>query len=208
MIKNLVFDLGNVLISFRPSEFLDKKNYPGTIKSKILSDIFDSKEWLMLDNGDINTREAIERIALKSSLNIDEITHIFNLRHEIIFPLDQNVRLLPDLKKQGFRLYFLSNFPMDLFEEVKTGYYFFKHFDGGVISAEAKASKPDRKIYETLLINYSLLAEECLFIDDLEINVKGAEATGMHGLVTFGALGILSEIEKAVSVASSKCSGN
>ena len=137
----------------------------------------------MLDNGDINTKEAIDSIALKSSLNKDEIAHIFNLRHEMIFPLDQNVRLLPDLKKQGFRLYFLSNFPMDLFEEVKTGYYFFKYFDGGVISAEAKASKPDRKIYEILLEKYSLIPEECLFIDDLEINVKAAEATGMNGLL-------------------------
>ena len=203
MIKNLVFDLGNVLISFRPSDFLDKKNYPRTIKSKILSDIFGSKEWLMLDNGDINTQQAIDGIALKSTLNKEEITHIFNLRHEIIFPLDQNVRLLPGLKKQGFRLYFLSNFPMDLFEEVKTGYYFFKYFDGGLISAEAKASKPDKKIYETLLGKYSLVPEECLFIDDIEINVKAAESIGMHGLVTFGALGILCEIEKALSIASS-----
>jgi FMN phosphatase YigB (HAD superfamily) len=202
MIKNLVFDLGNVLISFRPSEYLDKKEYSGTIKSKILSDIFDSKEWGMLDNGDINTKEAIDRISKKSSLNLDEITHIFNLRREIIFPLDQNVRLLPGLKKRGFSLYFLSNFPIDLFEEVKTGYYFFKYFDGGVISSEAKASKPDRMIYEILLNKYSLIPEECLFIDDIEINVRAAEATGMHGLITFGALGILSEIEKAVSIAS------
>ena len=155
MIKNIVFDLGNVLISFRPSEYFDKKNYPETIKSKILSDIFGSKEWLMLDNGDINTLEAIDAIALKSSLKREEIAHIFNLRTEMMFPLDQNVRLLPELKKQGFRLYYLSNFPIDIFEEIKTGYYFFKYFDGGVISAEVKFSKPDRRIYEILLEKYS-----------------------------------------------------
>ena len=202
MIKNLVFDLGNVLISFRPSEYFDKKDYPDSVKARILSDIFGSKEWLMLDNGDINTREAIDSIASKSTLNKEEIAHIFNLRTELIFPLDQNVRLLPGLKKQGFRLYFLSNFPMDLFEEVKTGYYFFKYFDGGVISAEAKASKPESKIYEILLKKYSLLPEECLFIDDLEVNVKAAEAAGMNGLVTFGALGISREIENALANAS------
>ena len=63
---------------------------------------------------------------------------------------------------------------MDIFEEVKTGYYFFKYFDGGVISAEVKLSKPDSQIYEILLEKYSLVPEECLFIDDLEINVKGS----------------------------------
>jgi putative hydrolase of the HAD superfamily len=202
MIKNLVFDLGNVLISFKPSEFFDKKDYPENVKAKILSDIFGSNEWLMLDNGDINTNQAIDSIALKSTLNKEEIAHIFNLRAELIFPLDQNVRLLPELKKQGYRLYFLSNFPMDLFEEVKTGYYFFKYFDGGVISAEAKASKPDRRIYEILMEKYNLVPSQCLFIDDLEVNVKAAEAAGMSGLVTFGALGISKEIENAISVAS------
>jgi putative hydrolase of the HAD superfamily len=202
MIKNLVFDLGNVLISFKPSEFFDKKDYPENVKAKILSDIFGSNEWLMLDNGDINTNQAIDSIASKSTLNKEEIAHIFNLRTELIFPLDQNVRLLPGLKKQGYRLYFLSNFPMDLFEEVKTGYYFFKYFDGGVISAEAKASKPDRRIYEILMEKYNLVPNQCLFIDDLEVNVRAAEAAGMNGLVTFGALGISKEIENAISVAS------
>ena len=57
MIKNIIFDLGNVLISFKPSEYFDKKNYPRSIKAAILSDIFGSKEWLMLDNGEITTSE-------------------------------------------------------------------------------------------------------------------------------------------------------
>jgi epoxide hydrolase-like predicted phosphatase len=199
MIKNIVFDLGNVLISFRPSEYFDKKNYPENIKAKILSDIFGSKEWHMLDNGLINTAQAINSIAATSSLNKEEIAHIFNLRSELLFPLDQNVRLLPELKKQGFRLFFLSNFPLDLYEEVKTGYYFFKYFDGGVISAEAKASKPDSRIYDILLKKYSLVPEECLYIDDLEINVKAGETAGMKGLVTFGSHEISGDIEKALA---------
>jgi len=201
MIKNLVFDLGNVLISFKPAEFFDKKDYPESVKAKILSDIFGSKEWLLLDNGDINTNQAIDSIASKSTLKKEEIAHIFNLRTELIFPLDQNVRLLPELKKQGYKLYFLSNFPMDLFEEVKTGYYFFKYFDGGVISAEAKSSKPDLKIYKILLEKYNLVPNQCLFIDDLEVNVSAAETAGMNGLVTFGALGISKEIENALATA-------
>ncbi len=204
MIKNIVFDLGNVLISFRPSEFFDKKNYPENIKATILSDIFGSKEWGMLDNGEINTAEAIDSIALKSTLQKEEIAHIFNLRAELIYPIDPNVRLLPELRKRGFRLYFLSNFPVDLFEEVKTGYYFFKYFEGGLISAEAKFSKPDSRIFKILILKYSLSPEECLFIDDLEINVRTAEAIGMKGLITYGSLEISQEIEKALVLLTEK----
>jgi glucose-1-phosphatase len=186
MIKNIVFDLGNVLLSFNPAEFFEKKNFPENIRVKILSDIFGSQEWRMLDNGDISTTEAIESISSKSTLKREEIDHIFNLRAEMMFPLDCNVRLLPELKKQGFKLYYLSNFPIDIFEEIRNGYFFFKHFDGGVISSEVKFSKPERRIYEILLENYSLIPGESLFIDDIEINVRAAENLGMKGLVTFG----------------------
>jgi epoxide hydrolase-like predicted phosphatase len=198
MIKNIVFDLGNVLISFNPSEYFDKKNYSEKIKERILADIFGSKEWLMLDNGEITLPEVIEAIASKSSLKREEIAHIFNLRTELMYPLDPNIKLLPELKKLGFRLYFLSNFPLDIFEEVKSGYFFFSYFDGGIISAEARYSKPDSRIYEVLLKKYSLIAGESLFIDDLEVNVKAAESVGMKGIVTFGSTEISEKIEAAL----------
>jgi epoxide hydrolase-like predicted phosphatase len=198
MLKNIIFDLGNVLISFRPSEYFNKNNYPENIKTTILSDIFGSKEWRLIDNGEITTLEAINSIASRSSLKKEEIAHIFNLRLDLMFPLDLNVRLLPELNKRGFKLYYLSNFPIDIFEEVRTGYYFFKYFDGGLISAEAKYSKPDRRIYEILLEKYNLLPQECLFIDDIEINVRVAEDLGMTGLVTHGSLEISREIEDSI----------
>ena len=45
MIKNIVFDLGNVLISFKPAEFLDNMGLPQQVKNTILNDIFNSREW-------------------------------------------------------------------------------------------------------------------------------------------------------------------
>ncbi len=186
MIKNIIFDLGNVLISFVPSEYLVKKNYPANIRNTILTDIFQSQEWKMLDNGNITVPEAIESIAAKSSLNKEEIALVFNFRRDIMFPFDDNARLLPALRKQGYRLYYLSNFPLDVFEEIKNDYFFFRHFDGGIISAEVKLSKPDIRIYEYLIRHYGLNPDESLYIDDIEENVRAAEATGMKGMVTNG----------------------
>ena len=200
MIKNIVFDLGNVLISFLPSEFLKKKNYPENIRLTILADIFGSSEWRMLDNGDITTWEAIDAISLKSTLKREEIALIFNFRTAIMFPLDDNVRLLPGLKKHGFKLFYLSNFPMDIFEEIKNGYYFFKYFDGGIISSEVKLSKPDIKIFKFLLKKYSLKPLESLYIDDVETNVRAAESAGMKGLVTYGVPDISDKLEKKLNL--------
>lgn len=200
MIRNIIFDLGNVLISFVPSEYLLKKNYPRNIRNTILSDIFQSPEWKMLDNGNITVPEAIESIAARSSLNREEIALVFNFRRDIMFPLDDNARLLPALRKQGYRLYYLSNFPLDVFEEIKNDYFFFTHFDGGIISSEVKLSKPDIRIYEYLTRHYSLNPEESLFIDDIEENVRAAEAAGMMGMVTNGSPRIAEQLGNRLDV--------
>ncbi|MCJ7449987.1 MAG: HAD family phosphatase [Bacteroidales bacterium] len=196
MIKNIVFDLGNVLISFRPPEYLVKKNYPENIRNTILTDVFGSTEWRMLDNGDITTREAIDAISMKSSLKREEIALVFSFRTDIMFPLDDNVRLLPGLKKQGFRLFYLSNFPLDIFDEIKDGYYFFKYFDGGIISSEVKLSKPDIRIFKYLLKKYSMKPGECFYVDDIETNVMAAESAGIKGLTTNGNPDISEMLEK------------
>jgi HAD superfamily hydrolase (TIGR01509 family) len=200
MIRNIIFDLGNVLISFIPSEYLKKKNYPSTIRNIIISDIFQSEEWKKLDNGEITVYEAIDSIAIRSALKREEIALVFNFRTDIMFPLDDNVRLLPELKKQGFGVYYLSNFPLDTFEDVKNDYYFFRYFDGGIISAEVKLSKPDVRIYKCFLERYSLKAEECFYIDDIEENVRAAESTGIESLLTNGSPKIAAMIEEKLNI--------
>jgi epoxide hydrolase-like predicted phosphatase len=200
MIRNIVFDLGNVLISFIPSEYLKKKNYPSNIRNTILNDIFRSEEWKKLDNGEITIAEAIDSISHKSALKREEIALAFNLRIDIMFPLDDNVRLLPELKKQGFRVYYLSNFHIDTFEVVKSDYYFFRYFDGGVISADIKLSKPDVRIYRYLLSKYSLNPEDCLYIDDIEENILAAESAGMQSFLTYGSPKFSAELEERLKI--------
>ncbi len=179
MIKNIIFDLGNVLLSWKPDDYFRKSGFDDNTVSQILKDVFKSPEWFSLDNGDISTQEAIEKITAKSSLKKDFICSLFDLRTKIIFPLTENINLLPRLKKNGYKLYYLSNFPLDFFEEVKIQYDFFKYFNGGIISAGVRHSKPDIKIYQILIDKYQLNPKECLYIDDMEVNVKAAETAGM-----------------------------
>jgi haloacid dehalogenase superfamily, subfamily IA, variant 3 with third motif having DD or ED len=196
MIRNIIFDLGNVLISFRPEEYLIKNNYPEAKRKIIHSDIFGSNEWLLLDNGEISTPEAIDSIAGKSSLRRQEIALIFNKRTEIMSAVDNNTKLVPGLKKVGYRLYYLSNFPADIFDEVKRSYPFFKYFDGGIISAIVRYSKPNPEIFRLLLEKYGLNPSECFFIDDHEENILVAESIGMKGFCTSGSTNISDEFFK------------
>ena len=195
MIKNIVFDLGNVLISFKPAEYLKSKDYNPHQQELILSDIFRSREWLLIDNGDITTEEAIERIASVSELKTDLIARIFKNRMDLFSPMSNNVKILPEIKKRGFKLYYLSNFPGDVFPEVINENPFFKYFDGGIVSAFVRCSKPDHHIYKLLFNTYRIDPAESLYIDDLEINVKSAVSLGMKGFVTHGSENISDLIE-------------
>jgi len=107
-----------------------------------------------------------------------------------MFPLKDNTKMLPGLRKEGFKLYYLSNFHIDIFTELKNSYSFFKCFNGGIISAEVKHSKPDPAFYLILMEKYYLKAEECFFIDDTEVNIKTAEALGMKCFFTAGSISI------------------
>ena len=196
MIRNVIFDLGNVLISFSPADYLKKKGYPEHIRSVILNDIFHSEEWTKLDEGVITTEEAIDSICIKSALKRQEIALIFDFRIDIMFPLDFNVRLLPALKKRGFSVYYLSNFHLDTFEVVSNDYFFFRYFDGGIVSSNVKLAKPDIRIYNLMLDKYTLDPSECLFIDDVEVNVQSAADAGMKVLNTFGSENISDMLEK------------
>lgn len=200
MIKNIVFDLGNVLISFKPADYLNKLGYSGKLKNVILEDIFRSKEWQLMDKGEISRAVATRRISERSSLSRQEIEAVFDLRIKILHPIEGNTGMLPALKKSGFKLYFLSNFPDDIFDEVFDRYPFFSLFDGGFISSRVKSAKPDRRIFEILLEKYSLNSEECLFIDDDESNVRTGVSMGMSCIHLSDPAELPDQLKKRVSV--------
>jgi putative hydrolase of the HAD superfamily len=79
---------------------------------------------------------------------------------------------------------------------IRYDYYFFRYFDGGIISADIKISKPDIRIYKYFFSKYALKPDECLYIDDVEENVLAAASTGMQVFLTYGSTKISDELEE------------
>ncbi len=180
-IRNIVFDLGNVLISYNPEDFHLKKGDSAENTELFISDVYKSPEWQLIDKGEMTVEEAIPSIASRSTLTEPEIARIFKLREELLFAIDHNASLLKQLKKARFGLYYISNFPHDMFDALSKKYDFFRLFDGGIYSASIKVLKPDPEIYKRLIKDYGLIASESLFIDDLKQN---AEAAAKEGFLT------------------------
>ena len=181
MIKNVCFDVGNVLIDYQPDRYLREIGVPDIKREAMLKDIFFSKEWEQLDNGDITFDEAYDIIEKKSILTREEIISVFEDHLLKIFSLiDANVSLLPVIKQYGYKLFYISNFTERYFYRMQKKFPIWDIFDDGVISAAIKMSKPGKDIFLYAFNQFGIDPKESVFIDDLPENVATAKSLGME----------------------------
>lgn len=182
---NFIFDIGNVILSFKPEIFL-KGLWDSETQIDIINKIvFTSMEWILLDKGIITHEEAVNRMCSASPENEGLIRKTMECYQDMFVPLDETVAFLYDLKKQNQKLYYLSNFHKKASEWIIAMYPFFSLFDGGIFSCDVHLLKPDLKIYHLLLEKYKLESEMCIFMDDTEENVIAAKEVGINGIHFF-----------------------
>lgn len=183
MIKNIVFDMGKVLLDYDPvlvcRQFTDRQEEINMIEKEL----FGAEEWTLLDRGAISEEEALERVSKR--LPDDHMRELagFSLKHwheYNISPMEGMEELVRELKEKGFHIYLCSNASLRFwaFEQRIPG---IGYFDGLLVSAEEKCLKPEREIYERLFEKFQILPEESFFIDDIQANIDGAAQCGMAG---------------------------
>lgn len=181
MIKNIIFDLGNVLIRFKPEEFINK-NIKKEYREKFFNVIFKGQEWADLDRGVLEYSDVVKIFSEKIPECSSEIKKLFdNYILDVLEPIEKNIEIMKSLKGK-YKLFVLSNFHYPAFDYIFKNWEFFKYFDGKVVSGHCKLLKPEKKIYELLCLTYSLKPNECVFIDDTKANIEAAEEFGINGI--------------------------
>lgn len=187
MIRNIVFDMGQVLIRWRPEEMLERFDLSQEEKTMVLQELFWSPEWIAQDRGIITEADMIARVSarLPETLHgtVEEVIKAWYVWH--LTPMPGMAELVRKLKEKGYGIYLLSNASTAL-----RGYFpripGSECFDGLMVSAEEKLLKPQHEIYERLYERFGLVPEQCVFIDDSPANIEGAMLTGMQGIVFRG----------------------
>lgn len=181
MVKNVIFDIGNVILNFDLNYILPKFTKNSDEQDFIVDNIINSPEWLgysLIDTGYITKENAIAIVQDRTNHKNDNLIESFWNNYNNYSLVDNRViELIKNLKLQGYRIYLLSNINEHTFINVeKSG--LFDIVDGYVLSYKEHQVKPYVAIYETLLNRYELMASECLFIDDNEKNIKTAQELG------------------------------
>lgn len=177
-VKNIVFDMGGVLVEFDPHSMLSR-HFPEELHETIRKETFLSPEWPEMDRGTIEVEDAVEIMCarLPEELRAEAAKMILDRKTEMP-PIEKMYPVVEALSKAGYKIYLLSNCPMWLYEFSKD-VPVFRFFDGLIVSAEYKQIKPDEDIYKTLFAKFDLIPSECFFVDDSEKNVSTGLRLGM-----------------------------
>ena len=178
MIKNVVFDIGNVLARFGWQEYMDSFHFSQEAYEIIADATFRSPLWMERDRGVLAEEEILQQFIACAPQYEREITLLAEHIQDWIIEYDYSENLVQELKNAGYRVYYLSNYNRKGFEKAYASYRFFRHMDGGVVSWQEKLVKPGAEIYRCLLDRYHLKAEETLFLDDTLPNIETAENLG------------------------------
>jgi len=182
-VKNIIFDLGGVLVTYNPKTFLESLIEDQIAREWCYRHIVRGQEWVELDRGTL-TIENAKRIFIERDPRMSQaIETLFSHWIDFFDLIEPAVRLLKLLKTQGYGVYLLSNFIREYFPAIRSRYSFFDEFDGMVVSSEAGCVKPEKEIYLLLLRNYSLSPDSCLFIDDYQVNIDGAAVVGIPSIL-------------------------
>lgn len=186
MIKNIVFDMGNVLIKFDRKYFLNAAGVQPEDMELLEREVYVSVEWAMMDRGTLTEKEAAAKMCERIPARLHGMVHkLVDEWDRPILPIDGMAELVRELKEKNYRIYLLSNasYRQHEYWDRIPGAEF---FDGTLISADVKLVKPQPEIYLMAMHKFNIKADESVFIDDATINVEGAIYCGMNGVVFHG----------------------
>ena len=187
MIKNVVLDVGRVLVAWQPLDTMRKLGISEEAIACLDEALFKSGVWNEADRGVLTDKEFLELAVGKAPAYEKEIRLFWNNIEKAIWQLPYAKTWIRAMKKAGYHVYILSNYGSYTYEKTKEdALNFLEEADGAIFSYEIKQIKPDAAIFETLFEKYQIRAEESVFLDDLAANIEGAKRVGMHGIVFTG----------------------
>ena len=206
MIKNIVFDVGNVLVDFKPKQYLAQFPFSEELQEQLYEIIFKSPGWLACDRGTYPTIADYREVLIQQNPHLKEaIEQVLNENwvEKLHIEKPDSIDWLKKMKQKGYAIYLFSNCAEETYAYMQT-LSFYPYIDGGVYSFEKHWCKPEKKIYTYLLENYCIKPEESIFLDDNAANIEQAKACGIHGILFENIKQAKKEVEQIIKKEESK----
>lgn len=179
MIKNIVFDVGKVLVDFDWRGFMDTLDFPPEVYEKVADATVLSELWNEFDRSQVPDEEILEGFVANAPECREEIVRFWDNMGNCIKQYGYAHSWIRELKGKGYQVYLLSNYSRRMYSQSIEELSFVEEVDGAIFSYEVHATKPEPEIYEALLQKYGLDPTECVFLDDNRGNIIAANQLGM-----------------------------
>ena len=187
MIRNVVFDFGQVMVHFDPLYMAGQYAQNDADAAQIAAVAFDRLYWDRLDAGTITDDEVIQACRDRLPKRLWEAAEQSYRNWMYHLPEVEGMRALVRHVREdlGRRVLLLSNISKG-FAERASEIPCLAEFEGFVFSATCGHIKPERAIFAHLCEKFGILPHETLFVDDSPKNVAGAKAFGIAGYLFDG----------------------
>jgi len=194
-IKNIIFDIGNVLIDFCWEKDFRKKGLEGEVFERVADATARNTDWNEYDLGILSHDEIINKFVENDPEMEKEIRMVTKNLSGMLEKFSYTDKLIETLHSMGLGVYVISNFSFEAIHDAGEKLDFLDKTDGAILSCYYHIIKPGPQIYNLLLDKYSLIASECVFLDDKQENIDGAEAVGINGIRFKGIADALEELK-------------
>jgi len=179
----VIFDLGNVLITWDRRLLYEKLISDPVELQDFLDNVFTLDDNVELDRG-TPLPQVAAAVAERHPEKRDLIMAFAERWKETLGGvIESSVQVLEELSESGVTLYALSNWGRDTFASIEADYPFFECFDGMVISGREGVVKPDPAIFRILCDRYGFEPHDAVFIDDSGANIATAASLGFDALL-------------------------
>ena len=180
VIDKYIFDLGKVIVKFKV-ENLFKKFFKTDREIKYFLNNICTWDWHIQQDTKYDTSKAADSLIKKYPNYKIPIEAFYGRFLEMIDGIyEENLKIALNLKKKGKKIYILSNFPGDQFDNFMKQNKFLNEFDDMIISGKVGLKKPDKRIYELAIKKFDCNPSKTLFIDDRPENTEAAQNLGIN----------------------------
>jgi len=181
MITTVLFDIGNVFVTWDP-RYLYEKLIPDAEELESFLRGVVTLEWHTHHDKGLPFAEGVKNLTEKYPHYADQIAAFDTRWRETIgSTIEGSVDIVEQLAARGVPMFALTNFSAEKFPEFTEEFAFTRHFGGVVVSGEEKLVKPDPAIFQIAIERFSLVPHQTLYVDDRLENVQAAEAKKMRG---------------------------
>lgn len=199
MIKNIILDVGMVLVDFCWKDLLGKLNLTDEEYELIADATVLSPKWNEYDRSVMTDEELLAHFKEKAPGCEDKVQEFWDRAPEMIRQFPYAKEWITSLKAAGLRVYILSNYARRTYEMTRTnGLDFLPLADGAVFSFETGYTKPEKEIYHIIMEKYGLKPQECLFIDDNADNLKYPKELGWSTITFHTFAQVQEELQKKI----------